>query len=59
MKVDRKAAVASGELLETPAEAAARVARGGADAGTLHSHPARTGIDPAEAERVASPYKDQ
>ena len=57
-KVDRKAAVASGELLETPAEAAARVARGGPT--PEHYIPTPPGgIDPAEAERVASPYKDK
>ena len=58
MKVDRKAAVASGELLETPEEAAARVARGGATPAHYIPTPP-TGIDPAEAERVASPYTDK
>ena len=58
MKVDRKAAVASGELLETPAEAAARVAKGGPTPEHYVPTPP-TGIDPAEAERVASPYKDK
>ena len=57
-KVDRKAAVASGELLETPAEAAARVARGGPTPDHYIPTPPG-GIDPAEAERVASPYKDK
>ena len=57
-RVDRKAAVASGELLETPAEAAARVARGGST--PKHYIPTPPGgIDPAEAERVASPYKNK
>jgi len=58
MKVDRKAAVASGELLETPAEAAARVAKGGPTPEHYVPTPP-TGIDPADAERVTSPYKNK
>ena len=58
VQVDRKAAVTSGDLLETPAEAAARVARGGA--APKHYVPTPPlGIDPAESERVASPYADK
>ena len=49
VKVDRKAAVASGELLETPEEAAARVARGGAAPAHYIPTPP-TGIDPAETK---------
>ena len=58
MKVDRKAAVASGELLEMPAEAAARVAKGGPTPEHYVPTPP-TGVDPAKAERVASPYKNK
>ena len=58
MKVDRKAAVASGALLETPAEAAARVARGGPTPEHYIPTPP-AGTDPAEAERVTSPYKNK
>ncbi len=55
VRVDRKAAVASGALLETPQEAAARVARG--EGPPEHYIPTPPlGIDPADAERVASPY---
>jgi len=57
-KVDRKAAVASGALLETPAEAVARVARGGPTPEHYVPTPP-TGIDPADAERVTSPYKNK
>ena len=55
VRVDRKGAVASGALLETPAEAAARVARG--EAPPEHYTPTPPlGIDPSEARRTASPY---
>ena len=57
-KVDRKAAIASGELLETPEEAATRVARGGATPKHYIPTPP-AGIDPTEAKRVASPYTDK
>ena len=57
-KVDRKAAIESGELLETPEEAAARVARGGATPKHYIPTPP-AGIDPTEAKRVASPYTDK
>ena len=57
VKVDRKAAVASGALLETPSEAAERVARGGPPPEHYIPTPP-TGGDPTGAERVASPYKD-
>ena len=53
--VDRKAAITSGELLETPEEAAARVARG--EGPPEHYVPTPPlGIDPSDSRRVASPY---
>jgi len=53
--VDRKAAVASAAVLETPVEAAARVAR--SEGPPPHYIPTPPlGIDPSEARRVASPY---
>ena len=52
---NRKAAVAAAALLETPAEATERAARG--EPAPEHYIPTPpTGIDPAEADRVASPY---
>jgi len=56
VRVDRKAAVASAALLETPAEAAARVARGEGGPPEHYIPTPPLGIDPAEGQRVASPY---
>ena len=56
--VDRKAALAAAAVLETPAQAAARVARGeGPPEHYIPTPPA--GIDPADARRIASPYTQQ
>jgi ferredoxin len=57
-KVDRKAALAAAELLETPAEARERSARGGPPPEFYKPTPP-VGVDPEAEGRVASPYKQK
>jgi hypothetical protein len=56
VKVDRKAALAAGELLETPDEARKRIARGGLRPAHYEPTPP-SGADVDAQERVASPYE--
>ena len=55
VKADRKAALAAGDLLETPEEARERVARGGPKPEHYEPTPP-TGDDSGDGERVANPY---